>query len=388
MRLFLVGGVVRDMLLGRPVKDLDFVVEGDAAGFARRIAAKLEGRVREHGRFQTAGVEIGDGIRIDVAAARRETYDSPGSLPRVAPASLPDDLARRDFTINAMALELSPAARPRLYDPLGGRRDLSRRRLAFLHPLSATDDPTRAFRAVRYANRLGFRIAPETAAAVAGALRAGAFDSVSGDRLRRVLELLFAELRPAAAVKRLGALGLVPALGARLPVSADSLRRLRRAERISQDWPSAGGWLLFLLVWASDRPVADLLGLAARLSLQGESGRAVRAWATTRRRLGQLRTQRRPSAIRRLLEGLSAPERGALAALLPRPAATRVLEVARRPVRLRIGGRDLVAAGVPAGPGLGRALAATLAAREDGMISADEELDFALRRSRGRGRKT
>lgn len=388
MRLFLVGGVVRDMLLERPVEDLDFVVEGDAAEFAGRLAAKLHGRAREHGRFLTAAVEGVSGVRIDVAAARRETYDSPGALPRVAPASLPEDLARRDFTINAMALELAPAARPRLYDPLGGRRDLKRRKLAFLHPLSPYDDPTRALRAVRYANRLGLRIAPETAAAVAGALHAGAFDAVSGDRLRRELTLLLAEPRPAAAVSRLAALGLVPALGARLPVNAGSLRRMRRAERISRDWPRADGWLLFLLAWVSDRPGAQLHRLARRLGLQGESGRAVRAWPTTRRRLRRLRTERRPSAIRRLLEGLSPPEIGALAASLPGTAAARVLGVARRPAHLRIGGRDLVASGVPAGPGLGRALAATLAAREDGMISAAEELDFALKRARGRGRKT
>jgi tRNA nucleotidyltransferase (CCA-adding enzyme) len=388
VRLFLVGGTVRDLLLRRPVKDVDLVVEGDAAGFARALAAALGGRARTHERFGTAAVELSDGGRLDVAAARRESFDAPGALPRVQPARIEKDLARRDFTINAMALELAAAVRPRLFDPFGGRRDLERRTLRFLHPRSPFDDPTRAFRAVRYANRLGFRIAPDAGRAIREALRSGAFDAVSGDRLRSELELLFAEANRAAAARRLAGLGLAAALGARLPATRAALERVRRAERLSAGWPEAGGWLLFLLAWASDRPARDLGRLADRLALQGDAGRAVRGWPATRRRLVLLRRPRRRSAIRRLLEGLSPEETGALAACLPSRAAARLLEVARRPVLLRIGGRDLLAAGVPAGPAVGRALAAARDAREDGMICAGEELEFALRRAGGPRRKT
>ena len=231
VRLFLVGGTVRDLLLRRPVKDVDLVVEGDAAGFARALSAALGGRARAHERFGTAAVELSDGGRLDVAAARRETYDGPGALPRVQTARIEEDLARRDFTINAMALELSAAVRPRLVDAFGGRRDLERRSLRFLHAHSPFDDPTRAFRAVRYANRLGFRIAPDAGRAIRAALRSGAFDAVSGDRLRRELELLFAERNRAAAVRRLAGLGLAAALGARLQATGAALRRVHRAER-------------------------------------------------------------------------------------------------------------------------------------------------------------
>jgi tRNA nucleotidyltransferase (CCA-adding enzyme) len=388
VRLFLVGGVVRDLLLRRPVKDVDLVVEGDAAGFARALAAALGGRARAHERFGTAVVELSDGGRLDVAAARRETYHGPGALPRVQTAHIEEDLARRDFTINAMALDLAAAARPRLFDPFGGRRDLERRTLRFLHPRSPFDDPTRAFRAVRYANRLGFRIAPDAGRAIRAALRSGAFGAVSGDRLRRELELLFAEPNRDQAARRLAGLGLAAALGARLPATRAALERVRRAERLLAGWPEAGGWLIFLLAWASDRPAPAFGRMADRLALQGDAGRAVRGWPATRRRLALLRRPRRRSAIRRLLEGLSPEETGALSACLPRRVAARLLEVARRPVRLTIGGRDLLAAGVPAGPAVGRALSAALAAREDGMICAGEELEFALRRAGGPRRKT
>ncbi len=387
-RLFLVGGVVRDLVLGRPVKDVDLVVEDDAAGFASAVAATLPGQLKAHDRFGTATVELPDGTRLDVAAARRETYERSGALPKVEPASIEEDLFRRDFTINALALEIAPVRRPRLLDPFGGLRDIRRRSLRFLHSLSPFDDPTRAFRAVRYANRLGFRIAPDAARAVREALRSGALAAVSGDRVRRELELLFAEPNRAAAARRLAALGLGAALGARLEGTARSLERLRRAEALSEEWPPASSWLLFLIAWAADRPAAELARLADRLALSGRAGRSVRAWPATRRRLVRLRRARRRSAIRALSEGLSPEEIGALAVCLPRRSAAKLLDAVRRPVRLAIGGRDLVAAGVLPGPGVGRALAETLAARENGMISEAEELDFALRRAGGRSRET
>ncbi len=364
-RLFLVGGVVRDLVLGRPVKDVDLVVEDDAAGFASAVAATLPGQLKAHDRFGTATVELPDGTRLDVAAARRETYERSGALPKVEPASIEEDLFRRDFTINALALEIAPVRRPRLLDPFGGLRDIRRRSLRFLHSLSPFDDPTRAFRAVRYANRLGFRIAPDAARAVREALRSGALAAVSGDRV-----------------------GLGAALGARLEGTARSLERLRRAEALSEEWPPASSWLLFLIAWAADRPAAELARLADRLALSGRAGRSVRAWPATRRRLVRLRRARRRSAIRALSEGLSPEEIGALAVCLPRRSAAKLLDAVRRPVRLAIGGRDLVAAGVLPGPGVGRALAETLAARENGMISEAEELDFALRRAGGRSRET
>ena len=148
---------MRDLLLGRPVVDLDLSVEGDVADFATRLAGTLSAKRKVHARFATATLTLPSGERLDISGARHEHYEWPGALPRVRPgASIEEDLVRRDFTINALALEVAPGRR--LVDPFGGRRDLEAGAIRFLHPGSAIDDPTRAYRAVRYANRLGFRI--------------------------------------------------------------------------------------------------------------------------------------------------------------------------------------------------------------------------------------
>src|SRR5215210_1449835 len=150
---YLVGGAVRDLLLGHARADIDVAVEGELGELTRRLG----GEIRHHDRFATASVRIDD-LVVDLAATRRETYPRPGALPEVRPAGLADDLARRDFTLNAMAL---PLAEPRLIDPQGGLADLERGRLRVLHPGSFRDDPTRALRAARYAARYGFALDPE-----------------------------------------------------------------------------------------------------------------------------------------------------------------------------------------------------------------------------------
>ncbi len=181
--VYLVGGAVRDLLLGRPRTDVDLVVVGDAAG----LAARLGGAGAEHERFGTVKVEV-DGHELDIATARRESYPHPGALPDVAPADdIEGDLGRRDFTINAMAIPLGEE--PQLIDPRGGRDDLERGLLRVLHERSFEDDPTRAIRAARYASRYGFTPEPETDRL----LRRTDLATVSADRRRAELERLAAE---------------------------------------------------------------------------------------------------------------------------------------------------------------------------------------------------
>jgi tRNA nucleotidyltransferase (CCA-adding enzyme) len=383
-RLFLVGGVVRDLLLDRPIRDLDLVIEGEAAPFARALASRLGGAVREHGRFGTASLHTPDGGRIDVAASRRESYPHPGALPRVAPAGIEEDLARRDFTINALALEIAPARTPRLLDPFGGRADLAANCLRFLHSASPADDPTRAFRAVRYANRLGLAIEPGTIRTVARAIASGSFDGVSGDRLRREIELLFAEPNAAGAARLVAALGLPRALGVKLPASRRALARVKRAESLGSSWPEAAGWPLVVLAWSADRPPSEVARLADRLGATGEARSAFHRWGVTRRLLPRLARARKPSETRRLLAGLAPVEAAALSVCLPPRAAERVVSAAHGTARLTISGRDLVEAGVPPGPAIGRALEDTLDARLDGRLRASGELAFALRRAAGK----
>lgn len=351
------------------------IVEGDAQSFARRLGGALGVEARVHERFGTATLSLPGGIRLDLAASRRETYERSGALPRVEHAPIREDLERRDFTINALALEIAPENR--LLDPFGGRRDLERGTVRMLHPGSPRDDPTRAYRAVRYANRLGFRIEPQTRRWIREASRGGAFDSVSGDRLRRELRLLFSEANRAAGVRLLSDLGLDRALDPALSRAPSVLRALTRAERIAERHPGKTSWLLYLLAWTADLDAADLRRLSRRLALAGEERKRMRSWPVAWREIHADPSLAMPSRL--LSRGISGDEIAAAAARLPDPEGRKLERVlSALDVQLSIGGRDLLAAGVPAGTRIGRALEAALAARRDGRIARGEELPFAL----------
>jgi tRNA nucleotidyltransferase (CCA-adding enzyme) len=264
---WLVGGTVRDLLLGRDGPDLDFVAVGDGAALAAAVQRELGGRLLRHAEFLTADVIDAEGVHLDLATAREESYAAVAALPRVWPAArLDDDLRRRDFTVNAMALRLPEgpedgldagsqgslgglglAASGRLADPTGGRRDLAARALRVLHERSFLDDPTRVLRGVRFEARLGLRLTPETEALARQAVAAGAFARLSGSRLRRELELLFdGEPGPAAALagldrlRELGVLGAVhPRLGADPEWPATRRRLLDAAAELA--WYRAAG---------------------------------------------------------------------------------------------------------------------------------------------------
>ena len=205
--VYLVGGPVRDWLLGLPAKDLDFVVEGNAPELAREMASRMGGQAVVHGRFGTATLSRGD-LRVDLATARRETYPAPGALPQVEPSSILDDLARRDFSINAMAAPMGGADKT-LLDPKGGLEDLGRGSIRILHSRSFRDDPTRLFRAVRYEQRLGFAIEKATETLLVDAVESDCLDSVSGDRIRHELHWIFEEKEPVRTLIRANDLGLL-----------------------------------------------------------------------------------------------------------------------------------------------------------------------------------
>ena len=200
IRVYLVGGPVRDLLLGRVLGDVDLLVDGaEGLGAAELVeqAALPDTRAVRHDRFGTVTLRSA-AASVDVASVRRESYAHPGALPSVEKGSLEDDLRRRDFTVNALALPLSRAARAsysRIVDLEGGLRDLEERQLRVLHKRSFEDDPTRALRAARLAARLDFTLSRGSRAALRDALRAGACGRVSGDRLRRELVKLFEDAR-------------------------------------------------------------------------------------------------------------------------------------------------------------------------------------------------
>ena len=378
---FLVGGAVRDLLRGAGSVDLDVAVEGDARAVARELAERLGGQAIEHERFGTATVRAGD-LAVDLATTRRERYARPGSLPEVEPAPLADDLVRRDFTINAMAVGLSGADVGHLHDPHGGLADLRAGVVRVLHPDSFRDDPTRLLRAVRYEARLGFRMDDRTEGLAREAAAGRALATVSGKRVRDELLDLLREPDAPAAVERLSALGLDRALHAALRADPDlvSSAALGCAET------GADRGLAALAALASGDPEA-LDGWLDDLQLTRDEREAVDRAARRGAELAeQLRQPLRPSELRDLLRD-EPPEALALALAFGAPADP-VLRWVRdlSHVTLEITGTDLLAAGVPESPALGRALDATLRRKLDGELTGrEQELAAALAAARDGG---
>ncbi len=209
---YVVGGVVRDLLLGGEPGDLDIVVEERAQDFVEEATRKIGGTYKLYARFGTALLLPGGGVKVDVATARSETYGAPGALPDVEPGTISEDLIRRDFTLNAMAASIMPDDFGRLLDLHHGQADLRDGVLRVLHEGSFADDPTRVLRAVRFQARFGFRIEPTTETLLHEAAGTGALDTVSGERIMNELTLMLAEADPRPALLRLLAWDLTAAI--------------------------------------------------------------------------------------------------------------------------------------------------------------------------------
>ncbi len=376
---FLVGGAVRDLLLGEPVVDLDLVVEGDARWEAQQLASRLNGTAIEHDRFGTATVRA-PGLSIDLASARRERYSRPGALPSVEPAPLTEDLVRRDFTINTMAIALSGEQFGRLHDPRGGFWDLRDRLVRVLHTSSFLDDPTRLLRALRYEARLNFTMDPDTEALARQAGSRGAVATVSGSRVRDGLRLLLAEDNFPAALRRMRELDLDHALHPALTVEPD----LAASAALAAMETGASRLMAALaaLVWGAPD---HLLRWLDELNMPAEvRQRVTRAVLQAPGVTVALSPELSNSALYELLHGAPG-EVLALALALGAPAEP-VLRYIREvsTARLEIDGSDLMAAGVPQSPAVGAALKETLRRKLDGTVSGrDEELRTAVELARG-----
>jgi tRNA nucleotidyltransferase (CCA-adding enzyme) len=399
----LVGGPVRDLLLGRSLRDVDLVVErageGDAAALARRVATP-ELRIVSHDRFGTVTLRA-EHASLDLATVRKETYAHEGALPTVEPGSLEDDLERRDFTVNAMALPLSATARRAHSGIVGVERsqeDLEGRRLRILHRRSFHDDPTRALRAARFAPRLGFTLTRDSRAALRGALRDGAFGRVSGDRWRRELTKLFDDcgegLDPARALRLLDHWHVLPALEPGLGFdrgSAPALRRLGRAVA-APPWPSPRWrpWVSGLALWLEPLPAPLRRRALRRFSVRGEHADVIVQFHAHRARwLEALELARGRGRVDAVLIEADEHSLHALHAAAPPALRRRIARWANedRSRKLPINGRDLVELGLE-GPAVGRALLRIRTAVLDGTVgSRDEALALARELSRRRARR-
>ncbi|MGE0492409.1 MAG: CBS domain-containing protein [Vulcanimicrobiota bacterium] len=272
-QVFVVGGFVRDLLLGRDNFDIDLVVEGDGLAFGRTLAEATGGRLRSHPRFGTCSVIYDDGPfeKIDVASARSERYCRPAALPAVEGSTLKQDLYRRDFTINSLALSLDAEAFGELIDYFGGRRDLDAGMLRILHNLSFIDDPTRAFRAVRFETRLGFRLEPHSGHLLRTAVKERIFDHLGPGRLIDELRLCLEEPEPMRVLERLEQLKLLKAVDPGLGLDPKVRARLEAAPAIlARLAGSVDRWRVYLLLLLTRLKVAARDAFASRYGLSLE----------------------------------------------------------------------------------------------------------------------
>jgi tRNA nucleotidyltransferase (CCA-adding enzyme) len=376
---YLVGGAVRDLLRGEPHADLDIAIEGDGRSVARAVADRLGGELREYERFGTADVVLPDHT-FHFATTREEVYDAPGELPRVAQTSLSEDLRRRDFTVNTLAIGLTGDDLGHLYDPFGGLADLDAGLIRVLHDRSFLDDPTRLLRAVRYATRLNFALEPETERLAREAVAADALETVSGKRIRADLMALLGEHEVGQAVERMRELEIHSALHPEL----DPDPELVASAALGAAAIGADRGVTALAALVENAPEELDLWLADLHLLAEERDAAARAARVAARIAMALREREHsPSELRELL-GREPLEALALALALRAPSEPILRWVTDlRGVRLEISGADLLAAGVPEGPAVGRALEETLRRKLDGVIvGRDAELEAALQLAR------
>ena len=399
--VFIVGGVVRDMLLNQPCRDLDIVIEGDAIGIANQLASKFGGRVVSHRRFGTAKWQIKD-IRhslakalaltetdahdlpefLDLISARTEFYEHPSAMPTVENSSIKLDLHRRDFTINTLALRLDGSHYGELIDHFGGLEDLRKKKIRVLHSLSFVDDPTRMLRAVRFEQRFGFRIEDRTLRLMNDArpmLR-----QVSGDRLRHEFDLAFKEPDPASVLARLSDLDLFTPIHPWLrwdPALANPISEVA-------SWQPDPVWklaqnvgniptkhALFWMVWIGSLP-KDIVGdVNQRLKFPAPLASSIKATANILPFLKNLENEK-PSVVSSQLEGV--PTVSLLSAYLLEkdPGVKQVIlsyQQKWKAIQPVTTGDDLRNAGILPGPQYKRILTTLRAAYLDGTISTPEE---------------
>jgi tRNA nucleotidyltransferase (CCA-adding enzyme) len=380
--VYLVGGAVRDVLMGEPNFDVDIAVEGDGIALGRALARVLGGRMVPHEKFGTAVVLYGDGGRIDVATARTEFYSHPGALPAVEQASIRQDLYRRDFTINAMAVSLKGEDFGRLVDYFGGYRDLEDTVIRVLHNLSFIDDPTRIFRAIRYENRYGFRMDAHTLSLARACVEMELVGELSSARLRDELQDLLSEEHVTDSVRRLAELGIDRAVHPRLAADDEAARLIDEVDALRKRFaPSTPPWRLRLAVLARTMSSTEVLDWADRLKLRRRDAERIADAVTVAPRLRDLVGGIKDAAELRAVVEPHDPD-GALLALAHAKGKsakqlTRYFE-ALRGVRLEISGGDLVALGLGESPRVGAVLDELLRRKLNGQLDGrNAELEAA-----------
>ncbi len=368
---YLVGGAVRDLFLGRANFDLDLVVEGNAIRLAQELAKDSQTKLIIHSRFGTAKLSYSN-FSLDLATARRETYSQPGALPTVQPGNLSDDLRRRDFSINAMALCLAPQRFGELVDLYHSKDDLDNQLIRVLHPNSFIDDATRILRGLRYEQRLGFRLEPKTAELLRR--DAAMLDTISGDRIRHELELILKEDCPERVLRRADELGVLNKLHPSLKGNGWLSQGFDQARRLCKRTSPLPLYLCLLIYNLTDQENEQFL---SRLNFPKRLAQATRHTLQLKAQLHSLASpQLKPSDIYQSLHGYTTQSIQANAVSSESPVVSRHLQLylaKLRYVKPLLNGEDLQRMGIPSGPQLGKILEALHEARLNGQVRTREE---------------
>ncbi|HLB25511.1 MAG TPA: CBS domain-containing protein, partial [Nitrospirota bacterium] len=384
---YAVGGFVRDLLTGTENFDLDVVVEGQGIKFAQAVAKKLGGRVRAHQKFGTAVVVQPDGRKFDIATARTEYYEYPAALPTVELGSIKKDLYRRDFTINALAIRINEKGFGDLIDFFGGQRDIKENTIRVLHNLSLIEDPTRAFRAIRFEVRMGFTISRHTQNLIKNAVKMELFHRLAGGRIYTELALIFKETAPLPTLKRLDDFGLLRFIHPRLKFTKE-LEAMVSAISEALAWfrllfldVEADAWLVYFMGIFDMAPEKEVEELGKRLTIPERYMIKLRL---ARREGGRVlaefyrNPQMRPYQVYRLLEHLPVEVLLFMTAKAKTEKAKKNISLhltQYRGMETLVTGRDLQKMGLPPGPMYKKVLDALLEAKMDGELETrgDEE---------------
>jgi tRNA nucleotidyltransferase (CCA-adding enzyme) len=379
-RLYMVGGVVRDLLLERHNLDLDLVVEGDAIKLAQEIARGQRAKVTAHPRFGTATI-IWSNRSADIATARAETYAKPGALPSVRPGTISDDLSRRDFTINAIAIELNPGRFGNVIDLHGGRRDIVNQMVRVLHDKSFIDDATRIWRALRYEQRLDFHLEQSTL----NLLKQGTayLGTVSGDRIRHELERVLKEEMPEKVLRRADELGALSKMHHSLRCDdwLSETFTLARERFLPDTFPQPRLYLALMCYRLTHNETEKLI---AYLRLPKATAQVLREAMAIKEKIKSLSTPGlAPSQIYGLVHGYGLT--ALTASLLAAGSATAAEHIelylsVLRYVKPALSGDDLIYMGVPQGPGVKEILQRLREARLDGKVTSKKEEEEMVRR--------
>lgn len=376
MPCFLVGGFVRDLLLKYPVNDLDVIVEGDAIGFGEALVKKYGGRLTPHTKFHTAIWHLPDSSdTLDLVTARKETYLSPGALPTVTPSTIEDDLRRRDFAVNAMAVRIDENHFGELLDPLDGQADLENKIIRVLHPKSFVDDPTRIFRAIRYEVRYSFNLEPATLSLI-NSESISVIMRLSGERIRHELDLIFEEENSSQLLLRAGNLGLFNAIHPKLPAFNPNYSVFLEIDPILDIRTSR--MEIGYMLWFIDLMEDDILSIARRLDFSSDTTHSVWAVSQLKKSLPFL-VNSKPSVWSLALENLPLLSIYVVYLVSRESALLDYLSIWRH-VKPHTTGEDLKTRGLRPGPRFGEILSQLRAAWLDGELeSAQQEQDMLER---------